>query len=72
MLCALLLRIPTGMAQLTGKPGPSYRICHMAALDGCTSVERGENGRRTMALGDLSEVARTLGREDRPSLFTTV
>lgn len=63
-----LTLLPFEMARLTGEPGPSYRICYMAALDGLIPAERGENGRWTVAASDLPKVARALGRKGRPPL----
>lgn len=52
--------LPIEVKRLTGQLGPNYRTCYNAALDGRIPAERGENGRWTVAAGDLAKVVAAL------------
>lgn len=54
--------LPHALAQLTGKPGPTYRSCYLAAVNGQIPAERALNGRWTVAAQDLSSIAAAFGR----------
>lgn len=55
--------LPSELARLTGAPGPSYRTCYIAAVNGQIPAERGENGRWSVAARDLCKAAAAFGRE---------
>jgi hypothetical protein len=55
--------LPLELARLTGEPGPTYRTCYLAAVDGQIPAERGLNGRWTVAARDLAKVAAAFRRD---------
>ena len=59
--------LPNALKRLTGTPGPSYRTCYAAAVDGRIPAERGDNGRWTVAAKDLGKVAAASGRDPAPA-----
>lgn len=59
--------LPLELARLTSEPGPSYRACYTAAVNGRIPAERGENGRWTVAARDLRKVAAAFGRNLAPA-----
>jgi hypothetical protein len=66
-----LTLLPLAVARRTGKPGPSYRMCYFAALEGRIPAERGENGRWTVATSDISQAVTALSRGSTSPTATT-
>lgn len=57
---------PQALARLVGGPGPTYRACYAAVLDGRIPARREDNGRWTVASDDLLRAAMVLGFQAAP------